>query len=625
MLHDQLGTNEGLNPGQSKTSNNGRLRLTMGRDGNLVLSDVHLNKALWASGTKVPGAHAWMNWDGNLSVQDQHSKVLWDTRTGGHKNAHAILQNDGNFVIYKDSKGPGSDGDIWASGTYLFKPASMNGAMGGLYHRDANVIHWAGNAVKTAGHAVGDVTHAITEESGKISKELSKIPVVGGLLHGLYDSTFFVTFGPMVMTEQVVIEGQRIDRVAMKAFQDQLKDFKEVGPYAQMVCSFIPGIGTGISAAIGAGLALANGQPITEVLLDGVKGALPGGPLARMAFDIAQKSITAAVEHKKFDIEGVASIGVGAIGSALNLSPQITNILQGGLHAVAGIASGKPLDKSLIAGISDALPIPDTAKKALAQAADFTVSLAQGQRVDKALMDRLGDVVNMLPVSADIKKGLTAGADIGKGLINGKPIADVLKTTLSHTVADVLLDHAKGALPKEAQSALNIGIAMAQGKSLQAAVGPQLKSIVPEKLAAVGDLASKAENIVSSAAKMIPPQAMRGFNIGVGLMKHQINLHQFVVIRNSLSSIEKKAFDTATSLHIGRVTQPPPKTAVPGITAAAFYMTNGVRGAYMNQKIALLKVATATPEGKAGTIVALQSIAQQDSWWTKVLKFLGVK
>jgi hypothetical protein len=58
-------------------------------------------------------------------------------------------------------------------------------------------------------------------------------------------------------------------------------------PYVQSVMSFVPGVGTGISAALGAAQALADGRRIDEAIIAGARGAIPGGPMAQMAFDAA--------------------------------------------------------------------------------------------------------------------------------------------------------------------------------------------------------------------------------------------------------------------------------------------------------------------------------------------------
>ncbi len=71
-----------------------------------------------------------------------------------------------------------------------------------------------------------------------------------------------------------------------KRFKDQL----EPAPMPVIRLSFVPGVGTGISAANGAALALANGKRITEALSAEARGAIPGGPLVRQAMDFGMKA-----------------------------------------------------------------------------------------------------------------------------------------------------------------------------------------------------------------------------------------------------------------------------------------------------------------------------------------------
>jgi hypothetical protein len=82
-----------------------------------------------------------------------------------------------------------------------------------------------------------------------------------------------------------------LSAVASKALAPALTIIKSVAgpvlPYVQSVISFVPGVGTGISAALGAAQALADGRPIDEAIIAGAKSAIPGGPLAQMAFDSA--------------------------------------------------------------------------------------------------------------------------------------------------------------------------------------------------------------------------------------------------------------------------------------------------------------------------------------------------
>jgi len=168
-------------------------------------------------------------------------------------------------------------------------------------------------------------------------------------------------------TASQLMQGGRIDKVALGQFKQALGATRELAPYIQTVISFVPGIGTGVSAGIGGALALAEGKPITEAMLAAAKSAIPGGPAAQMAFNIAQ----AALQHK-------------------------------------------PLDQIAIA----ALPISDTAKKALVTGIAVAKDLAAGKRVDQ-----------------------------------------------------VLLDQGTKMLPPQMQKAVQIGIAMGHAKSLQGALG----------------------------------------------------------------------------------------------------------------------------------------------------------
>lgn len=56
---------------------------------------------------------------------------------------------------------------------------------------------------------------------------------------------------------------------------------------AQFVISVVPGIGTGIVAAIATGWALAQGQSLTDAIVAGARAAVPGAPATTAAFDTA--------------------------------------------------------------------------------------------------------------------------------------------------------------------------------------------------------------------------------------------------------------------------------------------------------------------------------------------------
>jgi hypothetical protein len=107
---------------QSIWSPDGRFRLTLQGDGNLVLAEQASGKVLWMSytaGTRVlyrivPGANVGsMQHDGNFVLYDMWTRALRATNTSGHNGAYLVLQNDGNLVLYDPMNRP-----LWATGTY---------------------------------------------------------------------------------------------------------------------------------------------------------------------------------------------------------------------------------------------------------------------------------------------------------------------------------------------------------------------------------------------------------------------------------------------------------------------------------------------------------------------------
>ena len=93
--------------GESLTSLNGRFRLLYQPDGNLVLYDDVDGTTPWNSGTAGGGAgQAILQSDGNFVVYDAQGNPGWFTGTGGNPNARLVLQDDGNIVIYNSSNQP---------------------------------------------------------------------------------------------------------------------------------------------------------------------------------------------------------------------------------------------------------------------------------------------------------------------------------------------------------------------------------------------------------------------------------------------------------------------------------------------------------------------------------------
>jgi hypothetical protein len=77
---------------------------------------------LWAGGAAGAGALAVMQGDGNMVVYGGGA-AHWSSGTSGHSGAYAVLQNDSNFVVYQGSS------PLWSS---VGGPVSGGGGGGGV-------------------------------------------------------------------------------------------------------------------------------------------------------------------------------------------------------------------------------------------------------------------------------------------------------------------------------------------------------------------------------------------------------------------------------------------------------------------------------------------------------------
>jgi hypothetical protein len=604
--------------------------LTFRTNGDLALQSG--GKWTWHSNTggKTGVSRLSMQKDGNLAIYDNSGYPVWATDTMAHPGAYLSVGSGDAQVLDSAGKKLWSAKDDAKSkkdrrkshGDSLIAMLALN-PIGIVAGRNT----WVGNVIGTAGRPVAMASHALQDESGKITKALDKIPVVGGLFVGLYDAVFWSSgLGPMVATEQIIVEGYGVDTVVLAELKKELKDFKAVGPYAQMVCSFIPGVGTYIAGAIGCGLALANGEPIGEAILDGVEGMLPGGPLAKMACDVAKAGIEAAVEHKKITWGSIAQEGISAAASAISLPDAAKDALEGALTCATHLMQGQTLDRSLAAGVADALPVPKEAKAAIVQCVDIAHNIAQGQRVDRVLLAHVDKIAQLLPIDKKYQNGISAGLDVGVAVAQKKKVDKVLQMRLAHAVVDIGMSEGKKHFPKAAINGLQIGMSMTHARMIQGAAQSQIVGSVTKKLQVVGQGVIRDDAVVRATYQSVVKSGHTGFQVGIASMRYRQNVNQLMTTRNGLSEEDRGGFDLACSLHVGRVANPPSDKLSDVNAQAGYFVTHGVQGGYPSQKQAQIEACIDDPTVAVGVQTAMNKIAlSRASFWTRLLIALGLK
>ncbi|MDA8230629.1 MAG: hypothetical protein M0006_04740 [Magnetospirillum sp.] len=101
-----------LLPGQAISSTNNGYELILQNDGNLVLYRTIDMKPLWATGTDGKAIQrAIMQGDGNFVLYFYNGSPAWASGTNGKPGSYLIMQDDGNAVIYWPND------PLWATNT----------------------------------------------------------------------------------------------------------------------------------------------------------------------------------------------------------------------------------------------------------------------------------------------------------------------------------------------------------------------------------------------------------------------------------------------------------------------------------------------------------------------------
>jgi hypothetical protein len=310
-------------------------------------------------------------------------------------------------------------------------------SVGGFFSSIAHAVKSVAKAVVPK--VVQKAASAVVNVAKKAATAVTKIPVLGTIVKAAGTLANL----PLQSTA-ALLDGRRIDRVAVDSFKGALGAAKTLAPYVQTVISFVPGIGTGISAGIGGALALAQGQSITEALLAAAKGALPGGPVAQAAFSVASD----AMQGKP-----IATIAI----NALPISPQAKTALAHGLQAAKDIAAGKNVATTVLDNALKALP-PQYQK-----AVQVGVALGHAKNLQQAAGAAVQGAAQLATATA---QGKAAAAQLAAGVRSPALVAAVQKAQAAHAATAKIVQQAQAGHPQ----ATNIV------KALNLLKAPQLKA-----------------------------------------------------------------------------------------------------------------------------------------------------
>ncbi len=365
-----------------------------------------------------------------LQVDGQRMQVLVPLRNVWHEFAKSFAQAGVPMA-------PAVSGPIEVSGLFSSIAHAASSVAHGITHNA--ITKAAGSVVHTA---VNTALH--NPIANLANKAISAVPVVGPLA----TSVAHLVSTPLAVADQLA-QGGRLDKVAMNSLQSALKDVKQIAPYAQIVLSAVPGVGTGLNAAIGAGLALASGQNITDALVAGTRSMLPGGPLAAAAFDVAH----AAMQGKP--ITAVAL-------NALPIAPAQKQALVQGISLAKDLASGKKVSQALIDTATHALPAD------LQKAVQVGAALAHA----KTLQGAVGTLAQAATLSSAVQNGLQAAKHVQTLVAARQPVPPVLNAALKAGLQARQTIDAHAAAAAKGHPA---GVALLNALKFHTAVQPALK------------------------------------------------------------------------------------------------------------------------------------------------------
>ena len=288
-----------------------------------------------------------------------------------------------------------------------------------------------------------------------------------------------------------------------------LEIIKTAAPFIQIGLSFIPGIGTVASAALGAGIALAEGRPITDALIAAAKGAFPGGPLVVDAIETGIRTLVNVAQGDRIDV-ALLDASRGTIESRFGKAAVAA------FDTTVALAQGKKIQDAAIAGVNS-----------ISQEAGLVLdAISNGRPIDASLLAQ----------AAAARAGLSPEAQAA--------LSSVTSLAQQGNISQAAANAARSRLPPQAQTSFDAALALAQKRDPRQAILEGSRQLVPDTQEAKASLAmtgaalrgfASPATLTGEAAKFIPnaPAGIRGTSNPASLTAAEAE---------RISSMGKKAF-----------------------------------------------------------------------------------
>ena len=239
-----------------------------------------------------------------------------------------------------------------------------------------------GGLIQHVGRTVSNVAKAI-DKVVPVSKIAKGVGDIASAVDKVVPVSLMVPGGPLVRfagdAALRIARGEKVLDAIGKAGKGAYEDLRKTVRLASMVAGFVPGIGTGVSAALGAANALMNGEPITDAVIAAARSALPGGAIAQTAFDLA------------VNVAKGQSIGEAALNTVRSKIPGGDSpLVRAAFDAGIALSKGQSLQKALLSSTGKLLPKSPFAEAPLA----FVNKVMSGHSIQTAALSTLGNVAH---------------------------------------------------------------------------------------------------------------------------------------------------------------------------------------------------------------------------------------